>query len=134
MLSRKLLKINARNFHQRKALGKKRILHVFLKAMHSEFTKRLDASEEEQLEFFDPIKKAPWQGFKKIDKKVSVSAKGKTRDLAVQRDILGLLMAESYKEKASIDIDKAIFYSLAPVPLAIATSDGIRRKTAKSKV
>ncbi len=29
------------------------------KAMHSEFTKRLDTSEEEQLEFFDPIKRAP---------------------------------------------------------------------------
>ena len=52
--------------------------------MFLEFRKRLDASAEEQLEFFDPSKKAPWRGFDKINKIVSVSAKGKTRDLAVQ--------------------------------------------------
>ena len=69
------------------------------KVMFSEFSNRLDASAEEQLEFFDPIKKAPWHGFNKIDKKVSVSAKGKTKDVAVQRDILGVLMAESYIDR-----------------------------------
>ena len=52
--------------------------------MFLEFRKRLDASAEERLEFFDPSKKAPWRGFDKINKIVSVSAKGKTRDLAVQ--------------------------------------------------
>ena len=96
--------------------------------MFSEFSKRLDASAEEQLELFDPIKKAPWHGFNKIDKKVSVSER---KDVAVQRDILGILMAESYKEKASIDIDKALCIPLAPVPLSMATVDGIRRKTVK---
>ena len=39
--------------------------------MFSEFSKRLYANAEEQLEFFDPIKRAQWRGFKKIDKKKS---------------------------------------------------------------
>ena len=90
------------------------------KVMFLEFSKRLDASAVEQLEFFDPIKKAPWRGFDKINKKVCVSSKGKTRDLAVQSDILGVLMAESYKENKSIDIDKALCFPLAPVPLSKA--------------
>ena len=98
--------------------------------MLSEFSMQLDASAEDHLEFFDPIKKAPWHGLNKSDKKVSMSAKGKTKDGVVQRDILGILMAESYKEKALIDIDKALCFPLAPVPLSMATGDGIRRKTA----
>ena len=73
-------------------------------------------------------------GLTRSIKKGSVSAKGKTKDIAVQRYILGVLMAESYKEKASIDIDKALCFSLAPVPLSMATCDGIRRKTAKNKL
>ncbi len=43
-------------------------------------------------------------------------------------------MAESYKERSSIDIDKALSFSLSPVPLSLATGDGVRRKTAKSKL
>ena len=60
-----------------------------------------------------------------------MSAKSKTRHLAVQRDILRALMAESYKENKSIDIDKAVRFPLAPVPLSMATGDRMRRKTAK---
>ena len=33
-----------------------------------------------------------------------------------------------------IDIDKALSFPLAPVPLSLATADGMRRKTAKSKL
>ena len=62
------------------------------------------------------------------------AAKGKTKDVAVQRDILGLLMAVSSKEGAVVDLDKALSYALSTVPLALATSDGIRRKTRKSKL
>ncbi len=67
-------------------------------------------------------------------RKVKVTAGGKTKDVAVQRDILGLLLTTSFKERESVDIDKALTYALAPVPLALATSDGYRRKTAKSKL
>ena len=43
-------------------------------------------------------------------------------------------MATSYKEKSIVDIDKALSFPLAPVPLSLATADGMRRKTAKSKL
>ena len=43
-------------------------------------------------------------------------------------------MAVSSKEGAVADLDKALSYALSPVPLALAASDGIRRKTCKSKL
>ena len=43
-------------------------------------------------------------------------------------------MAVSSKEGAVVDFDKALSYALSPVPLALATSDGIRRKTCKSRL
>ena len=43
-------------------------------------------------------------------------------------------MAVSSKEGAVVDLDKALSYALSPVLLALATSDGIRRKTCKSKL
>ena len=95
----------------------------------SDFSKGL--SEEQTSAFFDPITRVPRKGFCNVKKKAESTAKGKTKD---QRDILGLLMAVSSKEGAVVDLDKALSYSLSPVPLALATSDGIRRKTCKSKL
>ena len=91
-------------------------------------------SEEQTSAFFEPITRVPWKGFCNAEKKAKITAKGKTKDVAVQRDILGLLMAVSSKEGAVVDPDKAFSYALSPVPLALATSDGIRRKTCKSKL
>ena len=102
--------------------------------MFKEFGKRLKENSGQDLMLFDPIKRAPWQGFNNAKKTAKVRAKGKTRDVSVQRDILGLLMAKASKENAAIDIDKALSYSLAPVPLSLATSDGLRRITKKSKL
>ena len=102
--------------------------------LFSDFSKRLHLSEEQTSAFFDPITRVPWKGFSSAEKKAKITAKGKTKDVAVQRDILGLLMAVSSKEGAVVDLDKALLYALSPVPLASATSDGIRRKTCKSKL
>ena len=100
----------------------------------SDFSKRLHLSEEQTSAFFDPIMRVPWKGFCNAEKKAKITAKGKTEDVAVQRDILGLLMAVSSKEGEIGDLDKALSYALSPVPLTLATSDGIRRKTCKSKL
>ena len=43
-------------------------------------------------------------------------------------------MAMSYKKKSMIDIEKALSVPLAPEPLSLATTDGMRRKTAISKL
>eukprot|EP00794_Sanderia_malayensis_P020780 gene20780-biopygen14596 len=63
-----------------------------------------------------------------------MSGKSKSKEITVQRDILGLLAAKSTEKNAAIDIDKALQYPLAPVPLSLATCEGIRRNTAKSKL
>ena len=44
------------------------------------------------------------------------------------------LAAKSQQQRASVNIDEALCYPLAPVPLSLATCDGARRKTAKSKL
>ena len=100
--------------------------------LHSDFSKRLHLSEEQTSAFFDPIIRVPWKGFCNAKKKAKLTAKGKTKDVAVQRDILGLLIL--VKEGAVVYLDKALSYALSPVPLALGTSDGIRRKTCKSKL
>ena len=99
----------------------------------SDFSERLHLSEEQTSAFFDPISRVPWKGFCSAEKKAKI-AKEKTKDVAVQRDILGLLMAVSSKEGAVVDLDKALSYALSPVPLALATSDGIRRQPYKSNL
>lgn len=63
-----------------------------------------------------------------------MSAKDKPNEISAQWDILGFLAAKSQQDNAAIDIDKALCYPLAPVPLSMATCDGVRRKTAKSKL
>ena len=89
-------------------------------------------SEEQTSAFFDSITRVPWKGFCNAEKKAKITAKGKTKDVAVQRDILGLLMAVSSKEGAVVDLDKALSYALSPVPLALATSDGTEEKPVKA--
>ena len=68
------------------------------------------------------------KGFCNAERKAKITAKGKTKDFAVQRDTLGLLMAVSAKESAVVDFDEALSYDLSPVPRALATSDGIMQK------
>ena len=98
------------------------------------FFKRLRQSQEDKELFFDQVKRIEWKGFLSLNKKVKVSSKGKSKDVAVQRDILGLLAAKSHQQNAAINIDCALCYPLAPVPLSMATAGGARRKTAKSKL
>ena len=100
----------------------------------SDFSKRLHFSDEQTSAFFDPITRVPWKGFYNAKKKAKITAKGKTKDVAVERDTLGLLMALSSKAGAVVDLDKDLSYALSPIPFALATIDGIRRKTCKSKL
>ncbi len=103
-------------------------------AMFNKFNDRLHANENQAASLFDPIKRSPWKGFGDAEKKSKVTSNGKSKDLRVQRDVLGLLVTVAFKENEVIDIDKALAYPLAPVPLSLATSDGCIRKTVKSKL
>ena len=98
------------------------------------FNQRLDIDDQSSITFFDAIKRVPWRDFGNNDRKTKVTTKGKSKDVKVQRDILGILVATSYKEKSIVDIDKALSFPRSPVPLSLATADGMRRKTAKSKL
>ena len=98
------------------------------------FFERQNSESANETLYFSPIKRVEWKSFIDVSKKLKISAKGKSKEITVQRDILGILAAKSQQHNATINIDKALCYPLAPVPLSMATCDGIRRKTAKSKL
>ena len=74
--------------------------------------------------YFSPISRVEWKGFTSVGKRVRISAGGKSKEVDAQRDILVLLAAKSQQHDAAINIDKALCYPLASVPLAMATCDG----------
>ena len=102
--------------------------------LRDDFFERLNSECSIKDPFSSPIKQVQCKSFTDASKKLKVSAKGKSREITVQRDILGLLAAKSQQQNAAINIDKGLCYPLAPVPLSLATCDGLRRKTAKSKL
>ena len=63
-----------------------------------------------------------------------MTAGERSKEITAQRDILGPLAAKWQQYDATININKALSFPLAPVPLAMATCDGMRRKMAKSKL
>ena len=59
---------------------------------------------------------------------------GKQVEIAYQRDILGILVSQSYLSKTGVDIDKVFTYPLAHISILSCTPVGENRKTAKSKL
>ena len=101
--------------------------------MMDDFCKRISSDKDGKMLFFDPITQAPWKGLVDTGRKAKLTRKNESKDIKIQRDILGLLAAKSQQQRASVNIDEALCYPLAPVPLSLATCDGARRKTAKRK-
>ena len=58
----------------------------------------------------------------------------KQRTMEVNRDILSWLVNLSVRSGMVINYEKAMEYPLSPVPLRIATAEGSRRTTSKSKL
>ena len=90
--------------------------------------------EDHDKEFFSPIRRVPLKTFKDSAVKKTVKSKGKCKDLAFQRDILGLLVAYSSKHESGINLERALTFPLAPVSIPLSTADGAIRKTSKSKL
>ena len=63
--------------------------------MMDDFCKRIASYEDEKKLFFDPIKRSPWKSFSDTERKTKVTKKTESKDIKVQRDILGLLAAKS---------------------------------------
>ena len=87
------------------------------------FFERLNSESANETRYFSPIKRVEWKSFTDVSK-LKISAKGKSKEITVQRDILGILAAKSQQHNAAICV-KALCYPLAPVPLSMATCDGI---------
>ena len=103
--------------------------------LYEEFTSRFEKDNNNKLRFWDPIKKQDWHDFSTSNLKTKVKNKnGKVVEVAVQRDVLGLLLAKSQEFDAAIHMEKALKFPLSPVPLALAHADGERRKTNKSSL
>ena len=97
-------------------------IHEDGKSIQDKFNKCLNAESSEPELFFGPVKRVKWKGFTNAIKKVKVTAGGKSKEITAQRDILG----KSQQYDAAINIDKALSFPLSPVPLAMATCDGMR--------
>ena len=52
------------------------------------------------------------------------------RDITVQRDYV----ASSQEGDSPVDLDLVLSFAFAPVPLLLASADGVKRKTNKSKL
>ena len=104
--------------------------------LYSAFNTRLDMEKDGETPcFFDPISRLPWRSFQDNIKRTTLqNARGQMKNVAVQRDILGILAAKSSEENMPVNIDKALTYPLAPVPLSLTTPDGTRRSTPKSQM
>lgn len=104
--------------------------------LHCAFNTRLDMEKDAETRcFFDPIPRSLWRSFQDSNKRTTLqSARGQIKNVAVQRDILGVLAAKSSEENMPVNLDKALTYPLAPVPLSLATPDGTRRSTPKCQM
>ncbi|KAK6175905.1 hypothetical protein SNE40_014281 [Patella caerulea] len=61
------------------------------------------------LAFFDPIARVPWKSFQDgVTKSKVKSGNGKVKDIALQRDILGILAAKSAELEKPIDFQTAL--------------------------
>ena len=99
-------------------------------SLHS-FEQRLHT--DTPIPFFDPIKRKKQPTFKSDEIKIKLRKKGDSKTaIEIERNILGMLLAESNKNNFVIDINKALCYPLSPVSAPLSTEDGCRRKTAKS--
>ena len=84
------------------------------------FFEQLNSESANETLYFSPIKRVEWKSFTDVSKKLKISAKGKSKEITVQRDILVILAAKSQQHNAAINIDKA----LCLPPCTSSTIDG----------
>ena len=102
------------------------------KKMKEEFITSRTASNN-QGKFHDPLKRFNVKTFK-ILTKYAVKCKHIQATTEVNKNILGLLLAFSINKERAIHLPTALTYPLSQIPLSLATGDGKRRVTSKSKL
>ena len=66
--------------------------------------------------------------------KAKVKVNGKEKELTLQRDVLGTLVAHSRKHEVGVDLETTLSFPLAPISTPLSTPDSSIRKTVKSKL
>ena len=84
--------------------------------------------------FQSPVKKNKFQSFHDTAKRTEVSNRGKIKSAKVNRYILGTLTSFSVQFGKVINYEKALPFPFSPILLNIASADGSRLKTKKSKL
>ena len=84
--------------------------------------------------FHDPLPRNKCKSFKNSTKVLVISKNKKETTVTVNRDILASMVKLSLKSGFPVDFDRALQYPMSPIPLSIATAEGERRSTAKSKL
>ena len=85
------------------------------KILMDEFKTRIAGTHVTGKKLFNTIERKKWLGFSSNSIKSKIKVKEKILDVAVQRDILGALVANSHEGDSPVDLDKALLYPLAPV-------------------
>ena len=88
----------------------------------------------ESVKLHTPEKRCTVTTFKTIMKPITVKSKHMQASVEINRNILGALLAFSVKNERPISLSAALAYPLSPLPLSLATGDGKRRETSKSKL
>ena len=83
--------------------------------------------------FHDTLTRCSVKTFKSLGKCI-VKLKHVQPTVEVNRNILGSLLAFSSANERVIDLAAALTYPLSPILLSLATGDGYRRETSKSKL
>ena len=109
------------------------LLHVYNGNIHAELFRKKRLVNKTLL-FHDLVKRCRFVNFKETSKSVSIRKDYKTLSLKVNRNIIGVLLTYFAKSGKVIDLEKALMYPLAPIPLSITNRDGTRRVTSKSKL
>ncbi|KAK3741562.1 hypothetical protein QZH41_002944 [Actinostola sp. cb2023] len=83
-----------------------------------------------KIKFHDPIKLKKLKTFSSLMKQKHIKAKGRTLILKADRSLFGrmIIMGQSRK----IEVKDLLCHSLGPLPWALATPDGLPRKTNKA--
>ena len=95
----------------------------------NEFETRMVSNQSKA--FFDAIKRNKQPTFLASERKVKIKSDS-NKEVRIEKDVLGTLLAEANKTERVIDIDKVLTYPLSPVCAPLSNVDDNRRKTKKS--
>ena len=82
----------------------------------------------------DVIKRHKFFNFSSSNVTIKVQKKGQSKEIKIQRDIVGKIIRLSFDTNSCINVENLITYPLAPVILALSYLDGTIRKTCKSNL